>query len=175
VQLRHRAGRQAQGEGALKMPTDPPRVKFRRRDPTRWTIAILAVIAVVLALVLIDRYLWSPCSGRLPICIAEAAFNGGACGKLSLDAIFSQDNGAVSSGPLTAAQNLAHPGTLPATISDDTGVMLLAKYTYNQVKLYASYEFIRFENPSNPQLTNFTEIAGYTVVAADINNKAYKR
>jgi predicted porin len=100
-------------------------------------------------------------------------FNGGAYGKLSLDAIFSQDNGAVSSGPLTAAQNHAHPGTLPATISDDTGVMLLAKYTYNQVKLYAGYEFIRFENPSNPQLTNFTEIAGYTVVAADINNKAY--
>jgi hypothetical protein len=39
------------------MPTDPPQVKFRRRDPTRWAIVILAVIAVVLALVLINRYL----------------------------------------------------------------------------------------------------------------------
>jgi hypothetical protein len=39
------------------MPTDPPQAKFRRRDPTRWAIVILVVIAVVLALVLIDLYL----------------------------------------------------------------------------------------------------------------------
>jgi hypothetical protein len=41
----------------LKMPTNPPPEHFRRRDPTKWAIAILAMIAVVLALVLIDRYL----------------------------------------------------------------------------------------------------------------------
>ncbi len=104
-------------------------------------------------------------------------FDGGAYGKLSLDAIYTRDKDAVSSAPLTAAQNLVHPGTLAATISDDTSVMLLAKYTYNQVKLYSGYEHITFQNPSNPQLTSFTDIGGYTAVytgvGGQINNVAY--
>jgi predicted porin len=107
----------------------------------------------------------------------EVGFGGdvdlGAYGKLSLDAIYSDDKGAVSSAPLTAAQDRKYPGTLAATISDDSGVMLLAKYVYNQVKVYSGYEYIKFQNPSNPQLTAFTDIAGYTVVAANINNTAY--
>ena len=104
---------------------------------------------------------------------AGADFNGGAYGKLALDAIYTNDKGAVSSAPLTAAQNLKFPGTLAATISDDTSVMLLAKYTYNQIKLFGGYENITFRNPSDPQLTNFTDIGGYTAVAADITNTAY--
>src|SRR5208283_1111308 len=93
-------------------------------------------------------------------------FDGGAYGKLALDAIYTRDKGAVSSAPLSAAQNVAYPGTLAATISDNSSVMLLAKYTYQQVKLYGGYERITFQNPSNPQLTAFTDIGGYTVVAA---------
>ena len=94
-------------------------------------------------------------------------------GVLALDAIYSWDKGAVSSAPLSAAQNLINPGTLAATISDDQGLMLLAKYSFDRVKLYGGYEYIRFQNPSHPELSNFTDIAGYTVVAADINNTAY--
>nr|WP_246731456.1 porin [Methylocapsa sp. S129] len=102
-----------------------------------------------------------------------ADFDGGAYGKLALDAIYSKDKDAVSSAALSAAQDLKYPGTLAATISDDTSVMLLAKYTYNQIKLYGGFEHITFQNPSNPQLTSFTDIAGYTVAAADITNTAY--
>lgn len=100
-------------------------------------------------------------------------FDGGAYGRLSLDAIYTNDKDAVSSAPLTAAQNLKFPGTLAATISDDTSVMLLAKYTYNQIKLFSGYERITFANPSDLQTTAFTDIGGYNVVAADINNTAY--
>jgi predicted porin len=100
-------------------------------------------------------------------------FDGGAYGKLAVDAIYTRDTDAVSSAPLTAAQNIKFPGTLAATLSDDTGVMLLAKYTYQQFKLYSGYEHITFANPSNPQLTNFTDIGGYTVAAPDVVNTAY--
>ena len=104
-------------------------------------------------------------------------FNGGAYGKLSLDAIYTRDTDAVSSAPLSAAQNLVHPGTLAATISDDTSVMLLAKYAFNQFKVYGGYEHITFQNPSDPQLINFTDIGGYTAVytgvGGQINNVAY--
>ena len=93
-------------------------------------------------------------------------------GKLALDAIYTRDNDAVSAAPLTAAQNLAFPGSLAATISDETSVMLLAKYTSGPVKVYGGYEHIFFAPPSNPQ-TTFTNIGGYTVFAPDISNTTY--
>jgi hypothetical protein len=51
------------------------------------------------------------------------------------------------------------PQVLTATISDQTSVMLLAKYTNGPLKLYAGYEWIQFMPPSNPQ-TAFNDIAG---------------
>ena len=51
------------------------------------------------------------------------------------------------------------PQTLTATISDNTAIMLVAKYTTGPLKLYAGYEGIRYAPPSDPQ-TAFTSIAG---------------
>ena len=97
----------------------------------------------------------------------------GAYGALSLDGVLSFDKGAISSAPLSAAQNAINPGTLAATISDDDSLMLLAKWTYGQFRLSGGYEYIKFQNPSSPQLGTFTGIAGITVVGADITNNAY--
>jgi predicted porin len=100
-------------------------------------------------------------------------FNFGAYGKLSLDAIYTVDKGAVTSSPLTAAQNLLFPGTIAATISDDNSVMLLAKYTYQRLKVYGGYEYITFSNPSTPVTTGFTGIAGIPFAFADITQTAF--
>jgi predicted porin len=51
------------------------------------------------------------------------------------------------------------PQTLRARISDNSSVMLVAKYAIERVKLYGGYERIRFTAPSDPQ-TAFTNIAG---------------
>jgi predicted porin len=103
-----------------------------------------------------------------------ADINLNAYGKLSLDAIYSRDNGAVSSASLaTAALAAKYPGTIAATISDDASLMLLAKYTYNQVKVFGGFENITFMNPHDPQLTSFTDISGIPVNAANIVNTAY--
>jgi predicted porin len=87
-------------------------------------------------------------------------------GVLSLDAIYSQirDSVALSLGPgSNAANGLAIPPFLPqaltATISDNTAVMLVAKYTNGPLKLFAGYEHIRYAAPSNPQ-TAFNTISG---------------
>jgi predicted porin len=92
-------------------------------------------------------------------------------GKLSVDAIGSFDKGAVSSGISVL------PGTVAATISDDTSLMLLGKWTYNQFKISGGYEVIRFQNPSDPVLGNFTDISGinvvYNGVGGNIKNNAY--
>src|SRR6202171_1100506 len=51
-------------------------------------------------------------------------FDFGAAGKLSLDAIYTVDKGAVKAASLSAAANALFPGTIAATISDDNSVML---------------------------------------------------
>jgi len=93
----------------------------------------------------------------------------GAYGKFSFDAIYSRVNDEARSLSLTAAQNAEFPNTLGARISDDSGVMLLGKYTYGPIQLYAGYEYISFAAPSHPQ-TTFINIGGYTVVSANISN-----
>jgi predicted porin len=99
----------------------------------------------------------------------------GAAGALSLDAIYTKDKGAVKSTMLAAgtAAFAAAPNTLGATISDDQSVMLLAKYTYQQLKVFAGYEFIDFANPSSPQTSNFTDIAGIPVLLSNISQTGF--
>jgi predicted porin len=87
-------------------------------------------------------------------------------GVLSLDAIYShiKDSVALSLGPGTNAANGEAippflPMTLTATISDNTAVMFVAKYTNGPLKLFAGYEHIRYKAPSDPK-TAFTSISG---------------
>jgi predicted porin len=99
----------------------------------------------------------------------------GAYGKLSLDAIYTADKGAVASTSLAAgsAAFLKAPDTLGATISDNNSFMLLGKYTYHQLRLYAGYEYINFSNPSTPLTTGFTDIAGIGVLLGNITQTMY--
>lgn len=90
----------------------------------------------------------------------------GGAGQLSFDAIYSYVKDSVSMS-LAPGANDANgmpippflPQTLTATISDNTAVMLVAKYTNGPLKLYGGYEHIRYTAPSDPQVA-FTDIAG---------------
>jgi predicted porin len=107
-------------------------------------------------------------------------------GVLSVDAIYSyvRDSVSVALAPGTNDANGVPippflPQTLTATISDNSAVMLVAKYTNGPLKLYAGYEYIRYMAPSDRQ-TAFTDIAGnFLCVACDafnstnINNAAF--
>src|ERR1700719_4486611 len=107
-------------------------------------------------------------------------------GLLSLDAIYSYVRDSVSLS-LAPGSNNANgmpippflPQTLTATISDNTAMMLVAKYAAGPLKLYAGYEGIRYAPPSDPQ-TAFTSIAGSLICQgceafnnATINNTAF--
>jgi rubredoxin len=73
------------------------------------------------------------------------------------------------------------PQALTATLSDDSSVMLVGKYSNGPVKLFAGYEFIRYAPPSNPFAagTGFSDISGDFVCAGcaaintNINNTAF--
>src|ERR1700674_5559076 len=97
-----------------------------------------------------------------------------AGGTLSLDAIGSDRPTALSIGLAGNTLPAVLPQVLTATLSDNTSVMLVAKYSNGPAKLFAGYEFIRYAPPSNPFApgTGFSDIAGDFVCAgcAAINN-----
>jgi len=104
---------------------------------------------------------------------------GGDYAGLSVDAIFSHVQDAVTSAPLTSAQVLAvnalginqGSGFASSTVSDTTSVMLLAKYVIGPVRLFGGYEHMQFANPSTPLAPgNFLE-GGYTMGV--VNNTAF--
>jgi predicted porin len=68
---------------------------------------------------------------------------------------------------------------LTAQLSDNTNVMVTAKYTVDKLRLYAGYEWTQFANPSDPA-NSFTDIAGTFICAncntfnfTNINNASY--
>jgi hypothetical protein len=64
----------------------------------------------------------------------------------------------LSLGPPAGAAITA-PSVLQATISDNTSIMAVAKYTVDRLTLYLGYEWNQFAPPSD-MFTNFTDISG---------------
>jgi predicted porin len=97
-----------------------------------------------------------------------------AGGTLSVDAIGSYVQDAVSLALAGNTLPAVLPQVLTATLSDDASLMLLAKYTKAPLKLFAGYEHIQYMPPSHPYAagTGFNDIAGDFVCAgcAAINN-----
>jgi predicted porin len=54
------------------------------------------------------------------------------------------------------------PQFLTATVSNDTSVTAVAKYTKGSLSLYGGYEWIEYAPPSDPQ-TSLTNISGTTI------------
>jgi len=102
---------------------------------------------------------------------SESVDIGADFGGLSVDALYGKVRGAVAAASLNPAQNAAAPGTLAATISDNTAYALMATYTRSRVKLYASYEHMKYANPQDPLPAGTVTIGGY--VLSFVNNDAY--
>jgi predicted porin len=97
-----------------------------------------------------------------------------AGGTLSLDAIGSFVQNAVSLAVAGNTLPAVLPQVLTATLSDDMSVMLVGKYSNGPFKLYAGYEYIQYAPPTTPYAprTGFIDIGGDFVCAgcAAINN-----
>jgi predicted porin len=86
-----------------------------------------------------------------------------AGGTLSLDAIGSYVQNAVSVALAGNTLPAVLPQVVTATLSDDTSVMLVGKYSKGPVKLFAGYEFIQYAPPSNA----FAPGAGFNDISGD--------
>ncbi|MGI4797940.1 MAG: porin [Janthinobacterium lividum] len=93
--------------------------------------------------------------------------------NLSVDAIFSHVDDAIAAASETAAQvRSAAANSVAATVSDNTSIMLLAKYRIGRLLMMAGYEDIRFSNPGNPIVAGSYD---YRYQLAYVNNAAYTR
>lgn len=96
---------------------------------------------------------------------------GGDYKGFSADLTYTHIADAVSESALSATQNLAHPGTLSATVSDNTAFAIEAKYVVGKVKFYGGFENIEMANPNHPLPVGFQGIGGYDL--SYVNNTAY--
>jgi len=96
---------------------------------------------------------------------------GGDYKGFSGDVVFSNKKDAISASPL-AAPTASQYGMLGGTVSDNSSVALMGKYTMGPAKIYGGYERIRFANPDSLLPTNgSTDIGGYTLTS--LNQTAY--
>jgi len=92
-------------------------------------------------------------------------------GAVSADAAYGHIDNAIAVASLNAAQAAAAPGTLAATISDNTALSAQAKGKVGPLTLYGGYEHIVYANPSHPLAPGFRDIGGYVVSV--VNDTAY--
>ncbi len=133
-------------------------------------------------------------------CAAQPAHNtaygfdlGGEVARFSADVVFQHYNQAISVlNPLLGAQSPTQPyqatlnsiDTKPITganvvgmtnteygiVTDNTAIMVAAKYSWDPVKFYGGYEHIRQENPSNPLGVGATAQGGYILSGVEDDN-----
>ncbi len=94
-------------------------------------------------------------------------------GALSLDGVVSWARDAVSLGNYTALPKGYSQDNLKATLSNNAGAMLAAKYSIGQVKIFAGYEYYRLSDPSNTYPSGFTSIGGFSILPGAVTYNAY--
>ncbi|MGB7283478.1 MAG: carboxypeptidase regulatory-like domain-containing protein [Candidatus Acidiferrum sp.] len=120
---------------------------------------------------------------------------GGKYGKFSADAIYQHYNQAISVlnpllGPqsqspsqsfqssadsinavqITGPNLIDTTNTLYGIVTDNNGVIVAARYTWDPFKLFAGYEYIWQNNPSNPLGVGASDQGGYIMSGVEDNN-----
>jgi predicted porin len=133
-------------------------------------------------------------------CTADTAHNtalgldlGGEIGKLSADVVYQQVNQAISVvNPLLGPQSLTQPyqstvnsintnqiaganligpsNTEYGIVTDNTALMVAARYVWESFRFYGGYEHIRYDNPSDPLGIGASAQGGYLLSGVEDNN-----
>ena len=95
-------------------------------------------------------------------------------GTLSVDFVGSYAVDAVNTSLFTTAiPKFYSVDDLKATLSNNTGFLALAKYTWGPAQIFGGWEFFRQANPSNDYPNGFKTIANYNVPGNILDNKAF--
>ena len=76
----------------------------------------------------------------------------------------------INTNPINGANLIGTSNTEYGIVTDNTAVMVAAKYTWDPFKFFGGYEHIRQKNPSNPLGVGATAQGGYLLSGVEDNN-----
>jgi len=91
-------------------------------------------------------------------------------GPGSLTAPYQSTLNSINTHPINGANLIGTDNTEFGIVTDNTAVMVAAKYTGDPFKIFAGYEHIRMTNPSNPLGVGATAQGGYLLSGVEDNN-----
>src|SRR5271166_3685658 len=92
-------------------------------------------------------------------------------GPQSPTASYQSTTDSVNTNPITGGLNLIDTNnTVYGIVTDNRAVMVAARYTWHPVKLFAGYEYIWQNNPSNPLGVGASDQGGYFMSGVEDNN-----
>ncbi len=91
-------------------------------------------------------------------------------GPQSLAAPFQSTTNSINTNTITGPNLIGTDNTEYGIVTDNTAVMLAAKYTWDQFKFYAGYEHIQQFNPTNPLGVGASAQGGYLLSGVEDNN-----
>jgi predicted porin len=91
-------------------------------------------------------------------------------GPQSLTQPYQSTTNSINTNPITGANVIGTNNTEYGIVTDNTAVMVAAKYTWDPFKLFAGYEHIQQFNPSNPLGVGASAQGGYLLSGVEDNN-----
>jgi predicted porin len=91
-------------------------------------------------------------------------------GPQSLSAPYQSTLNSINTNPINGADLIGTTNTLYGIVTDNTAVMVAAKYTWEQFKFFGGYEHISQNNPSNPLGVGASDQGGYFLSGVEDNN-----
>ncbi|MGA2258212.1 MAG: porin, partial [Thermoguttaceae bacterium] len=91
-------------------------------------------------------------------------------GPESLAAPYQSTTNSINTNPITGANLIGTDNTEYGIVTDNTAIMLAAKYTWDPFKFFVGYEHIQQFNPSNPLGIGASAQGGYLLSGVEDNN-----
>jgi predicted porin len=91
-------------------------------------------------------------------------------GPQSLTQPYQSTINSINTNPITGANVIGTDNTEYGIVTDNTAIMLAAKYTWEMFKFYAGYEHIQQFNPQNPLGVGASAQGGYLLSGVEDNN-----
>lgn len=91
-------------------------------------------------------------------------------GPQSLTQPYQSTTNNINTNPINGANLVGTSNTEYGIVTDNTGVMVVAKYSWDPFKYFGGYEHIRQNNPSNPLGVGATAQGGYILSGIEDNN-----
>jgi len=91
-------------------------------------------------------------------------------GPESLSQPYQSTTNSINTDPITGANVIGTNNTEYGIVTNNTAVMVAAKYTWDQLKFFGGYEHIRQNNPSNPLGIGASAQGGYLLSGVEDNN-----